>query len=69
VEPQLLFEIRIAPAAAQRADQTMNPLAEQMHGNARFRIRRAATACMIVVIRSQASFSFASSRRPAAVSA
>jgi hypothetical protein len=41
VEPQLVFQIVIAPAAAQRPENTMNPLADERHGSAPFRLRRA----------------------------
>ena len=67
VEAQLFFEIRIAPLGTQRADETMNPLAEERHGGS-VQASPRSSACMIVVMRSQACFSRASSRRPAAVS-
>ena len=60
VQPELLFQVSVAPAWKQRSSETVNPFAKQAHAIFLRHASPFSTVWMMPDIRSQASFSLAS---------
>src|SRR4051794_6153162 len=60
VQPELLFEVSVAPAWTQRSPETVNPFAKEAHAIFLRHASPCSTVWMMPAIRSQASFSLAS---------
>src|SRR5689334_22661025 len=60
VQPELLFQVSVAPAWKQRSQETVNPFANDAHAIFGRHASPCSTVWMMADIRSQASFSLAS---------
>src|SRR5262245_53646622 len=60
MQPELLFEVSVAPSSKQRSGETMQPLANDEHAVSLPHASPCSSAWIMPAIRSQASFSLAS---------
>ena len=67
--PELLFEVSVASSSKKRSGKTMQPLSNDAHAVPLLHASPCSSVWIMPAIRSHASLSLASCRRPAAVTA